>query len=799
MPQRSCLQCRWQWLGQVTAAVVALALTAHGILAIWMQRATGCDVLKNPLPLSDLHFHAEGMQLFGSPHGEMVASTALMVVTVGMGSLRVLVLLHKRAPPLWHACRTLLCKDLRSWLPGVLLHWLGLLSPQGPENPEVVRVRKMAEARHLLQARAIMSNSSLVAVAAVLYPTTSRLRGEISPSLYLYKEVVPILFVVAMSFLLIEVAGSVTRRGLDWGNLVMSCMWIWKYATTDSISRSSEYDEVWIIVCRIVQGLVLGNARLSIILTVMVSVAHMIIRVVLWGPDKAHFHRELVLVVAYSLLVWSFEQWQLAEAKAIVRAQMSDKSYALVSSVLSRMCDAVVELDSQLRLSQPCPRLSTLLLRQAPLACGMLFTDLMTPEDAQRVHGLLLAQGSSGCDGEDLSGAGSDTKEAGLGAGLAGLCHVRMNDGNSSKLSVELFYSCVPDIDGQPTYLVGIQEDREGGRQSPEAPAQDELAGPVEVLLGALPEGRRAEPARSVSARSASEASDAEEEAQHLWVDGGSDGLALLGCSPGFALLGGPGGACAALGDWLHLEDCRRVRAWLTSDRIGDTYCRVRFKVPGAAWSYECALSVDAMKEPPPSPSLGGRPMCLVLDGLQMKPKRRPRQYQSQYERRRKVAGCEGRQLGHAAARPARDVPFVVTISADSEDMEIGAASGFSRTTRLLFREYPSLRDWLDPPGKLWTALRGALREGVDGDGNNLGWFFFREPGSLTAEAAAVQVELLDTSGEVCTLGLSWLPPEARQGMLGGGGGDLGAGHGGSRAGSDAGAPAVEPQRRLAI
>ncbi|CAE7247275.1 rsmI [Symbiodinium necroappetens] len=119
------------------------------------------------------------------------------------------------------------------------------------------------------------------------------------------------------------------------------------------------------------------------------------------------------------------------------------------SSLLSLTCDAVVELDADLRITKDSPQLATMLLRDRAGATvkGMMFTDLMpTEHEAERAY-------------EILSGRSCTETAAGREEGIhANAFHTRLVDSCSSKFRTEVFQVAYSQVDGQVHHLIGLRD-----------------------------------------------------------------------------------------------------------------------------------------------------------------------------------------------------------------------------------------------------------------------------------------------------------------------------------------------------
>jgi len=119
------------------------------------------------------------------------------------------------------------------------------------------------------------------------------------------------------------------------------------------------------------------------------------------------------------------------------------------SSLLRLTCDAVLELDQELRLKSHCPALAAMLLRDRPGASleGTRFTDLMQKADAIRATELLL--------GQSQASEGSTSPREDISAHAF---HTRLVDSCSSKVCTEVFQVKYARMDGTVCHLLGLRD-----------------------------------------------------------------------------------------------------------------------------------------------------------------------------------------------------------------------------------------------------------------------------------------------------------------------------------------------------
>lgn len=265
-------------------------------------------------------------------------------------------------------------------------------------------------------------------------------------------EILPLAFAYAV-FIHLNLKGpSLTPTLLDCANVVLSGAVVWRYFTM--LPSWYEYHSIAIWALRIIQGICFGNARLTTSLNIAVTIADI-------SAHTAHVQsmsvkRVLgyvtsqtgVLLLAASMW-WSFEQLMQSEAEALLEARRTTRVSALVHRLLSAMCDAVVNLDKDLRITQPCPKLAGLLLYAGAGSSMMArrFTDLLPPAERERFTRYIAQEVRS--QGMALENLMDDTPARAL--------HLHLHDVHSTSVPVMVFSSFISDADGSNCHLVGIQ------------------------------------------------------------------------------------------------------------------------------------------------------------------------------------------------------------------------------------------------------------------------------------------------------------------------------------------------------
>ncbi|CAE7888739.1 NUDT8 [Symbiodinium necroappetens] len=155
----------------------------------------------------------------------------------------------------------------------------------------------------------------------------------------------------------------------------------------------------------------------------------------------------LVRMEVYMLLATTFLSFMvraMVKRKVELSVDSSNlaKQVSAASSLLKLTCDAVLELDDNLRLTEHSPELSALLLhRPGSSMKGKQLTDFMKPDDATRATHILAA-GPSGHENQISAHA----------------FHTRLVDSCSSKLCAEVFQVKYTKHDGKEYSLLGLRD-----------------------------------------------------------------------------------------------------------------------------------------------------------------------------------------------------------------------------------------------------------------------------------------------------------------------------------------------------
>ncbi|CAE7228013.1 unnamed protein product [Symbiodinium sp. CCMP2592] len=160
-------------------------------------------------------------------------------------------------------------------------------------------------------------------------------------------------------------------------------------------------------------------------------------------------HLMLLTAAAYVFDAYLAQRVELAMEKGNALTQLN-----AASALLQLTCDAVVELDEELRLIEHSNELAAMLLRDSVAGGrggtlkGVLFTDLMPPLDAPPAIAKLSMFRSSGS-----SSHGQPAQ-----AVRAHAFHTRLVDSWSTKLRTEVLQVMYTKMDGQTCHLVGLRD-----------------------------------------------------------------------------------------------------------------------------------------------------------------------------------------------------------------------------------------------------------------------------------------------------------------------------------------------------
>ncbi|CAJ1382286.1 unnamed protein product [Effrenium voratum] len=157
------------------------------------------------------------------------------------------------------------------------------------------------------------------------------------------------------------------------------------------------------------------------------------------GRRASIFGAEFILFPFVFTLVSFVHKMFRQKVEARVRESDAASQLDAVSALLRLTCDAVIELDNELRLIDQCPKLAGILLRRASLQ-GVCFTDLISRAEAQRARENLLGNGGAGpCS-------------------FATAFHTHLVDSCSSKFRTEVFQVKYRMSNNELRHLIGLRD-----------------------------------------------------------------------------------------------------------------------------------------------------------------------------------------------------------------------------------------------------------------------------------------------------------------------------------------------------
>jgi len=346
------------------------------------------------------------------------------------------------------------------------------------------------------------------------------------------------------------------------------------------------------VLSRVVLAFVVGNVPLTVALNVMHCVA-MFARVLtssLAGDLNDFMVLEVFCVFVTIGSAVLFESMFRNQMRATLEGSLATESQRTVTELLSLVCDAVVTLNDDLRIKEPSPALSALLLRNTTQGlCGVEFQELI-------------------CDDHD------NEFEAYMAQCSQAQClHARLRDANGTRVQVQLFHRRLRGLGGNISHVLGIREegDRDHARQQPD------------VLFDTSPPPtleRQISPGSALSLSSGS-SDDLDEIA--FTVDAATPRLTLLECTPSFTALIGPVLHAEVL-DWVAGGSSERLRVVIETASVGAQCPRIQatFKLPhsqfAGKFSARCAahLLVEDSED-------GRVPVSVTLTDVQVR--QRPR------------------------------------------------------------------------------------------------------------------------------------------------------------------------------
>ena len=142
----------------------------------------------------------------------------------------------------------------------------------------------------------------------------------------------------------------------------------------------------WTFVLRVMFGISARRGYLAVLVNAVVSLQ--VMRIVGYSFTNQFFTGEVTKLTFYILLVFAVRRLIFRDSKASVELKSRSIELEAVSALLRGFCDAVVEVDQSLHITENSNQLLTLLLRSSNQAClsGKDFIELFCSDDQQQVR-----------------------------------------------------------------------------------------------------------------------------------------------------------------------------------------------------------------------------------------------------------------------------------------------------------------------------------------------------------------------------------------------------------------------------
>lgn len=297
-----------------------------------------------------------------------------------------------------------------------------------------VTTRKVIEKFHSMQCQLLIKALQVTMVMACIrfaFAQTYLLAGERPPVHSLDLALVAVHFI---GLILTQFPALVRPRCLDLWYILLQGLLVAPFFVVGRrhvITLSN-----WTFVLRVMLGLSAKHGCLVVLGNAVASV--LVMRLVGFNSQSALFTGEVTKLSFLLLAVFSIRQLIFRDAKASVELKSRSIELDAVSSLLRGFCDAVVEVDQSLRITENSHQLLTILLRSSNHAClaGKDFVELFCIDDQPQVHECLTSV--------------SDTHTHAVNS--------RLLDTDGNYVKVELLHIRFVTAGGDLHRLVGIRE-----------------------------------------------------------------------------------------------------------------------------------------------------------------------------------------------------------------------------------------------------------------------------------------------------------------------------------------------------
>lgn len=265
-------------------------------------------------------------------------------------------------------------------------------------------------------------------------------------------------FMVCLVFALVP--RLVTTRAIEFAYMAFTVFWICRIALVSHEAVPLAVFKGSLL--RAIMGILVCNAGVTSVCNIVVMVAHCIVLKTCTDVKIGTREESLAFYIAEEIytslfivcMLFFFEGRVWAVSRHTLQIKASSQAEVTVRRLLSALCDAVVTLGPDLRISARAPKLANLLLqgRSTTALEGVLFLDFMACSDQDRFKQFLARA--------------PDHADSRLDPEPAQALNVHLRDSSGITVQVQLFHSHFMDLSDKIGHLIGICEVGDtGGRR----------------------------------------------------------------------------------------------------------------------------------------------------------------------------------------------------------------------------------------------------------------------------------------------------------------------------------------------
>eukprot|EP00438_Fugacium_kawagutii_P020368 Skav210260 [mRNA] locus=scaffold1929:281078:282100:- [translate_table: standard] len=211
------------------------------------------------------------------------------------------------------------------------------------------------------------------------FAQTYLLAGE-RPPVYSLDLVLVVLHVIGL--ILTQFPALITPRSLDLWYVLLQGLLVAPFFV--AVPRHVTTLSNWTFVLRVMLGLSARHGGLVVLGNALASV--LVMRLLGFNSQSALFTGEVTKLSFLLLAVFSIRRLIFRDARASVELKSRSIELDAVSSLLRGFCDAVVEVDQSLHITENSNQLLTILLRSNPSIAGKSFLELFCLDDQAKVQ-----------------------------------------------------------------------------------------------------------------------------------------------------------------------------------------------------------------------------------------------------------------------------------------------------------------------------------------------------------------------------------------------------------------------------